>query len=129
MQQQESIIKLLVIIFKDGLRTVLYFPFWWYGKGFGKMLLACGNQIKDFNLSLGFSIWIKNLFVPMFGQYDFAGRLISFFLRLVNIVVRGLAFMAFLVVILFFIILWLILPLIIILQIIIYIFQPFNGYY
>jgi hypothetical protein len=127
--KQESIIKLLIIIFKDGLRTALYFPLWWYGRGFIKLLKACANQIKDFNLSLGFSIWVKNLFVPMFGQHDFAGRLISFFLRLVNIIARGVVFIIFLLIVLLVIVVWLVLPLFVIYQIIIYIVPPLNGRY
>ena len=101
--KQESIFKLIVIILKDGLRTVLYFPFWWYGRGFLKMLRGCASYTKDFNLTLGFSIWVKNLFVPMFGQRDIAGRIISFFLRLVQIIFRGIIVLIFCVLNLIFI--------------------------
>ena len=113
----EPIFKLLLIILKDGLRAVLYFPLWWYGHGFIKMLGGCASQISDFNATLGFSIWLKNLFVPMFGQNDFMGRVISFFLRLVNVVVRGLGLLIFIILIFIFVIIWLILPVFILYQI------------
>jgi len=31
---------------------------------------------------VGLRVWLKNLFAPMFGQTDWQGRLISFFMRL-----------------------------------------------
>ena len=43
--------------------------------------------------SLGLPLWIKNLFTPMFQQYDVMGRLISFFMRLVQIIGRIIAFL------------------------------------
>ncbi|MEN9558024.1 MAG: hypothetical protein RL141_393 [Candidatus Parcubacteria bacterium] len=36
-------------------------------------------------------IWIRNFFVPMYGQYDWAGRLVSVFMRFVVLVGRGIA--------------------------------------
>ncbi len=38
----------------------------------------------------GLDIWIKNLFVPMYGETTIAGRLISFGVRLFMIVFRGI---------------------------------------
>lgn len=36
-------------------------------------------------------IWLKNFFVPMYGQYDWTGRLISVFMRLVILIGRFIA--------------------------------------
>ena len=33
--------------------------------------------------------WAKNIFVPMFGRYDWQSRIISVFMRFVNVVGRG----------------------------------------
>ena len=77
--------KLIVQVFWD----FLYFPLWWYSVGWARF----GNFLRGFVLwqeaSLGFSVWLKNLFRPMYGQRDFTGRLISFFIRLTQIIFRG----------------------------------------
>ncbi len=116
-----SAIKMTGAVLIDGIMTLLCFPLWWYSKGFFKVLKGSGNFIKDFELTLGFFIWLKNLFVPMFGQRDIAGRIISFVLRLVQIILRGIALLFIIFLAFAFIIFWLILPLFVIYQIIIHI--------
>ena len=70
---------------------ILYFPIWWYTRGAGHAVLWCVNLLRNGNSSLGPGIWLRNIFVPMFGQYDWQGRIISFFMRLVNVIGRGFA--------------------------------------
>lgn len=81
----------LVISLKETGKNILLFPIWWYTSGVKYAFLKCVSRIRYFNLYFGFTIWVKNLFVPMFGQRDIQGRLISFFIRLVQIVIRGVA--------------------------------------
>jgi len=38
----------------------------------------------------GLGIWVKNLFVPMYGETSLTGRAISFGVRFVMIIVRGI---------------------------------------
>lgn len=114
--------KIISLILIGGIRTALYFPLWWYSKGFLRMLKGVGRLISDFNLTLGFSIWLKNIFVPMFGQRDLPGRLISFFLRLFNVIFRGFALVFLVSLTLVFVFIWLVLPVFIIFQLLIYIF-------
>jgi len=112
--------KIFGLVLIDQIKIVLYFPVWWYSLGFFKALKGTWEFVKDFEQTLGFSIWLKNLFVPIFGQRDIAGRIISFFLRLFEIVLRGFALLIFVIVALVFIIFWLILPIFVIYQIIIH---------
>ena len=119
--KRDSVLKLFVLLLVDELRAVLYFPVWWYSRGFAKVLRGSGRFINDFQQTLGFMIWVKNLFVPMFGQRDIAGRIISFFLRLVQIIFRGVILLIFIFLVFIFIIIWLILLIFVIYQIIIYI--------
>ncbi|MFA4831680.1 MAG: hypothetical protein WC862_03095 [Patescibacteria group bacterium] len=88
----------------------LFFPFWWYTKGAKHALLFCFHLLQDGNLRLSPWLWIRNVFVPMFGQRDIGGRLVSIFMRLVNFIGRSAAllFWLFAVIIIFFI--WLFLP-------------------
>lgn len=80
-------------------RDLLYFPIWWYTRGFLRFAKSFGQALHFKWQELGVGIWVKNLFVPMFGERDMAGRLISFFVRLANIIIR---FLIFLFYILFF---------------------------
>lgn len=101
-------IPFLVII--NEIRTILYFPIWWYSKGLVKMLKGTSNFITSMENTIGFWIWVKNLFVPMFGQQDIAGRIISFFLRLFQIIVKGFVMLVIMLAALVIVIIWLILP-------------------
>lgn len=92
------------------LGEILYFPIWWYTVGFFRFLKNSFRFFSDQEKSLGFLIWAKNLFVPMYGQYDWAGRLISFVIRLVQIVFRGLALFIWLLLVLLAIVVWLMFP-------------------
>ncbi len=90
---------------------IVYFPFWWYSVGFLETLKKLGRFWLGQEQALGFSVWLKNIFVPMYGQYDWAGRLISFFIRIVQIIFRGLALLFWLVFVLAAAALWLAAPL------------------
>lgn len=73
------------------LKDIVMFPMWWYTKGvlymFHKLWLSARRQSANFAVG----IWMKNLFVPMYGQYDWQGRIISFVVRLIQIIVRSIA--------------------------------------
>ncbi len=92
----------------------LYFPIWWYSVGFFKFVKNVFLFWQHQAYSLAVLVWIKNIFVPMYGQADFAGRLISFAIRLVQIVFRTLVLVIWLVICLVVILVWLALPLLII---------------
>jgi hypothetical protein len=101
----------------DFVGSVLYWPIWWYSKGLWKILIFCLTRIQKIEARLGLKIWLKNIFTPMFGQYDLESRLISFFVRLSQIIIKLIILiLGFLLMILIFL-LYLILPLIIIYQI------------
>ncbi len=62
------------------------------------MVLAlkwAGREIAGVQEFLGIDIWIKNLFKPMYGQNDIAGKIISFFMRIFQIIFRSFAFLGF----------------------------------
>lgn len=66
-------------------------PFWWYTKGFVVFVKGLYQSVLSFDVAIGWSIWVKNMFIPLYGQTDVVGRVFSFFLRLVNSVIRGFA--------------------------------------
>jgi hypothetical protein len=99
--------KIIISLFLE----IVYFPIWWYSVGFFRFLKKVWNFLKDQENSLGFSVWAKNIFVPMYGQSDWAGRLISFFVRLVQVIFRGLVLLIGIIICLCLLIFWLLLPL------------------
>ncbi|EKE07076.1 MAG: hypothetical protein ACD_18C00195G0008 [uncultured bacterium] len=92
---------------------VFYFPIWWYSEGARRVLLFCVSLVRDVNAMLAPGLWLKNIFVPMFGQYDLQGRLVSFLMRVFNIIARtiGLLIWLSLVISLFFA--WILLPIVV----------------
>jgi hypothetical protein len=92
------------------MKDIIYFPIWWYSRGLKQLL----EKLKDFLVnkerSLALFVWVKNIFRPMYSQYDWLGIIISFFVRLVQIIFRGAIFIFWLVFSLAIFIFWLLLP-------------------
>ncbi len=103
--------KLLIL---DYIAEILYFPVWWYGPGLRNALEYFANGLVEANRFTGLILLLRNLFKPMFAQYDKQGRIISFFMRLVLLIYKGLIF--FLMVVFYFIILmfWILLPVVVV---------------
>lgn len=97
---------------------ILYFPLWWYSRGFLNLLLSLYNFLTDKQKSLALLVWLKNIFRPMYGQYDWQGMLISFFIRLVQIIFRSLILLFWLIVVVAVALAWLVLPLFVVYEII-----------
>jgi len=91
---------------------IAYFPLWWYTHGLGKVIVGLFHQLQDGNHSLAPGLWLRNIFTPMYGQTDIQGRLMSIFMRLVNVIGRSIALFFLLVVLLLFLGLWIVLPIV-----------------
>jgi len=99
------------------LGEILYYPLWWYSVGFLRAIKSLFNVWRNQEKSLGFSVWLRNIFVPMYGQHDFPGRLISFIIRLVQIIFRGALLLVLLMLLLAILLGWLLLPIFLLLAI------------
>lgn len=104
-------------IVKDIILDVLNFPFWWYSVGLVNAFYRWLDTMRQANQELALTIWLKNIFVPMYADYSWQGRLVSFFMRLAQIIGRFVIFLLWLAVSLLFFILWLILPVFVIYEI------------
>lgn len=80
------------LIFIDLLGSVAWFPVWWYTKGFALVRAKAWASLRYRSQSYGFRIWIRNFFVPMYGQYDITGKLVSVFMRFIVLIGRSIAF-------------------------------------
>ncbi len=70
---------------------VVGFPLWWYGRGLVAWTQGVWDWFLGYRASLAVGVWVKNLFVPMYGTYDIGGRLISFFMRVSMIILKSVA--------------------------------------
>ena len=68
------------------------------------------NFWSERQINLGLAVWAKNLFTPMYGQQDFMGKFISFFIRLIQIIVRSIFMLFWLIVGLVWLVFWIALP-------------------
>jgi len=75
--------------FVDLIGGVLGFPVWWYTHGLAMMARWAGGSVRSASQYLGLGVWMKNIFVPMYGETSFAGRAISFGVRFFMILVKG----------------------------------------
>ncbi|EKD33438.1 MAG: hypothetical protein ACD_76C00029G0003 [uncultured bacterium] len=80
-------VKVLAI---DTIADIFAFPFWWYSQGLEDASKACVGSVSNMVQILAVKIWIKNLLVPMYGATDIGGRIISFAVRLVQIIGRSI---------------------------------------
>ncbi|NQV12494.1 hypothetical protein HQ524_03955 [Candidatus Uhrbacteria bacterium] len=102
------------IFFVDLVGGLLGFPVWWYSKGLVRWVNGLKNFFAGYSSVLGVRVWVKNLFVPMYGSYDIGGRLISFFMRSVMIIIRSVGMMFLVVMTAILFAAYLILPIIVI---------------
>jgi hypothetical protein len=72
--------------------SVIRFPVWWYTTGFRAVVGWVTRSLSYRWKSYAFGIWARNFFVPMYGQHDVTGRLVSVFMRFVVLVGRLIAF-------------------------------------
>lgn len=101
----------------DWLASFLYFPVWWYSSGAALAGTWCWQRLRNTARSFGVAVWLKNLFRPMFGQYDFWGRLISFIMRLVIIVWYSVLLLLVAGLMLALFVAWLLLPIFVVYEI------------
>lgn len=102
----------LKFIFIDVLGDFIYWPIWWYTVGLIDRLKFSWQQIKKIWISLGLGIWLKNIFVPMYGDRSIIGRLISFFIRIIILIWRMIWFLVWVILILITVIVWIVAPII-----------------
>jgi hypothetical protein len=104
-------------ILSDIIREIIFFPLWWYTKGLWRVLSGIKDLIRGEAQATGFFVWLKNIHKPMYGQYDWAGRLISFVVRFFQVIVRGIMLLIWIAISLALLVLWIALPLIVLYQI------------
>lgn len=95
----------------ESILDIIYFPLWWYTSGIAYAVNGAQNSISVANNTLAPFMWLKNLFVPMFGQHDFQGRMVSVIMRFLNFVFRGIGLLIWTIVIFGLLLAWVLVPL------------------
>jgi len=117
MKPKKNIIEILKILVIDIIGEIIYFPLWWYSSGLYRTGVFCLKGIKKQWENMGMAIHFKFLFKPMYAQRDFAGRMISFFARLIQLVFKLVSFLVIILLFLLVFSLWIVLPIIVLWQI------------
>ncbi|MDD5040627.1 MAG: hypothetical protein PHY34_05795 [Patescibacteria group bacterium] len=109
------LVQTLKYIAVEILWDIVYFPIWWYTKGFVRIYRYC-SESANFHLHrrVALGIWLRSMFKPMYGDYTKEGRIISFFMRCVVLVWKLLSTVLWFLVLFLLICAWVILPLVII---------------
>ncbi|MEK7532017.1 MAG: hypothetical protein AAB579_00210 [Patescibacteria group bacterium] len=95
----------------DALLDIFVTPIWWYTSGLKAVAHWWIYMTRRASASLGVLLWLKNLFVPMFGQRDWQGRLISILMRFVQVIARGIAYVVWMAAVTALLFLWISAPL------------------
>jgi hypothetical protein len=98
------------LLFVDLAGSVIWFPVWWYTKGLQKVIDAAAAAVWYRVRAYSLAVWVKNFFSPMYGDYSFWGRVISFVMRIVVLIYRVIALVLEIAVYLIGIAIWVFLP-------------------
>lgn len=88
---------LLLTFLRELVSEVLYVPVWWYTMGATRAFNRFSSRLQEGDEYLGWSVWVRNLFTPMYAQTDIPGRLISFAVRTVEVAVRSAGMLSWLI--------------------------------
>ena len=120
MKSQNLLFLSLKFVAKDMVGDVLYWPVWWYSRGLVDFIKKRLTSIKEFEENIGLTVWIVNWGKPMYGQYDLAGKIISFFVRTAGIFYKAVRLMLYFLCQLILVVFWLGLPVVAVIQLVRY---------
>ncbi len=63
-------------------RQIITFPAWWYTQGLALLIIHLYRMQVIQLKNLAIFSWIRHLFTPMFHDYTFVGRILSFIFRI-----------------------------------------------
>lgn len=72
----------------EWLGSIVRFPFWWETDGLTGVLRWMRREWKNRLRQAALGLWVRSFFVPMYGQYDWTGRLLSIMMRMVVLFAR-----------------------------------------
>lgn len=100
------------------MRDILYFPVWWYTRGLFNLVKSLRDFLVEREKGLALTVWIKNIFKPMYAQTDWQGILISILMRIIEIIGRSIVMFFWVIVVLIAFVFWVAFPFLAIFEII-----------
>ncbi|OGL87399.1 hypothetical protein A3I40_00155 [Candidatus Uhrbacteria bacterium RIFCSPLOWO2_02_FULL_48_12] len=97
-QDKFTAMAMVGIVLREIFWELIYAPVWWYTFGAVGAVRRFYERLKEGNQYLGWSVWLTNIFTPMYAQYDLTGRLISIGVRVVQAAVRSVLLIVWLAV-------------------------------
>lgn len=82
------------LLFRDFVGSLFWFPIWWYTTGIMRVVAGSFRTLVFRWREYGLQIWLRNFFVPMYGEYDITGRLVSVLVRFAVLIARLVAIVA-----------------------------------
>ena len=82
------------LLFRDFVGSLFWFPIWWYTTGIKRVVTGSLRTLVFRWREYGLQIWLRNFFVPMYGQYDLTGRFVSILVRFAVLIARLVAIVA-----------------------------------
>lgn len=95
--QNNAIVLFVRFLVTDIVLDVVRFPVWWYTRGAAHVAGWYGEQLGYGLDRLALLVLLKNLGTPMFGDYSWQGKIISFFVRIVQLFVSIILFFGWMV--------------------------------
>lgn len=96
------------------LKSLLYFPIWWYGKGLVRIAQSIVVQAHELVHTLNLGVLARFLFTPMYGLTDFWSRAISFPVRVVHFLLLSTFALIYIMWLIVLLLGWILLPVFII---------------
>ena len=78
----------LKYFFIDFATSLVKWPLWWYSSGLVLIGGKLFGSVKSLAKTVALGVWMRNIFTPMFGQNDWQSRIISFFMRIFQIIFK-----------------------------------------
>jgi len=100
----------LKYFFIDLVGGIVRWPVWWYTKGLFLTFQWATSAIQSYAKMIGLVVWMKNIFVPMYGTRDWQSRIISFFVRVFQIIARSIILIVWSLIMLLFVVAYVSLP-------------------
>lgn len=107
------------VAIKEVFTELLLAPLWWYSGGLLKIGKWWWQEIRTGAKRLSLRILISHWFKPMYGQYDTAGRIISFFFRTLMVVWNMLMMIIWLIGVTVAVVIYLCLPVVAVWQLLV----------
>ena len=113
MQRHNVFLSSLKFVLIEVIGDIIYFPVWWYTAGFLKIAEHTWQSSRDILDSFNIPILFRHLLTPMYGDYSWSGRTISFFVRIVHFFIMFLVALVWIIVVAAGGLLWLLLPIVV----------------